>query len=393
MYFDFSKEQYMARDSAREFLAERLPSTRLRELLGTDTGVDRDIWKGLADLGWTAVLVPEEHGGLGLGFLDLALLLEESGRALLPAPLVETAVMLPLALGAASAEQRQRWLPGIASGEVIATVALAGAEGLPLPAGIGVQARASGSGFALSGEALLVPFAGVADIVLVAARRPGGKRRSGGGDQRGRVAAASDDGVSLFIVEPRDRGVSFEPLVGLDPTVRLSKMRLDGVRLAGDRLVGAAGAGWPVLSRVLEAGATALALQAVGGAGRALEMATEYAKVRQQFGKPIGSFQAIKHKCADMLVQYETARSGAYYAAWAVGAGAPDAAVAASMAKAACSEMFRFVTSEAIQVHGGIGFTWEHDLHFYFKRAKRLELTLGTPEQHREVVAAACLTR
>jgi alkylation response protein AidB-like acyl-CoA dehydrogenase len=376
MYFDFSKEQYMARDSAREFLAERMPATRLRQLLETETGFDGEVWKGLAELGWTSVLLPEEHGGLALSFLDLALLLEESGRALLPAPLVETAVMLPIALEGASPAQRQRWLPGIARGEVVATVALAGREGFPLPAGIAVRARRDGPDFVLDGEALLLPFGRAAQVVLTAARLGGGEA----------------DAAALFLVEPGDRGVSWQPLVGLDPTLRTDALRLEGVRLPADRLIGAPGPSRSALDRALAAGAAALALQAVGGAGRALEMAVEYAKVRQQFGRPIGSFQAIKHKCADMLVAYETARSGAYYAAWAVGAGAPDAGVAAAMAKATSTEMFRFVAAEAVQVHGGIGFTWEHDLHFYLKRAKYLEFALGTPAQHRETVAAACFS-
>ena len=374
MYFDFSKEQYMARDSAREFLAARMPVSRLRQLLETDTGFDEDVWAALAELGWTSVLLPEEHGGLGLSFLDLALLLEESGRALLPAPLVETAVMLPIALEAGSPAQRQRWLPGIARGEIVATAALAGREGFPLPRGIAVHARPDGGDFVLDGEALLLPFGGVAHVVLTAARLDGG----------------TTDGVALFVVEPGDGGVSWQPLVGLDPTLRMQALRLDGARLPADRLIGAPGQTCSALDRALDAAQTALALQAVGGAGRALEMAVEYAKVRQQFGRPIGSFQAIKHKCANMLVAYETARSGAYYAAWAVGAAAPDAREAAAMAKATSTEMFCLVAAEAVQVHGGIGFTWEHDLHFYLKRAKYLEFALGTPSQHRETVAAAC---
>lgn len=371
MYFDFSKEQYLARDSAREFLAERMPTSRLRRLLDTDTGFDREMWRGLAELGWTSVLVPEAHGGLGLSFLDLALLCEESGRALLPAPLVETAVMLPMALDEGSSAQRDRWLPRIASGDVVATIALAGREGSPPPAGIDVRARPDAAGFVLEGEALLVPFGDVADVMLTAVR------------------VETGDGVALVLVESKDPGVSRAPIPGLDPTMRMTLLRLSGVRVGADRIVGDAGRGQPILQRVLRAASAALALQAVGGAGRVLEMAVEYAKVRHQFGKPIGSFQAIKHKCADMMVQHETARSGAHYAAWAVATDAPDATMAAATAKALCTEMFTFVSGEAIQVHGGIGFTWEHDLHFYFKRAKYLEFALGTPDVHREVVAAA----
>jgi alkylation response protein AidB-like acyl-CoA dehydrogenase len=373
MYFDFSKEQYMARDSARDFLAEHLATTRVRQLLDTDTGFDRAVWRGLAELGWPSVLVPESHGGLGLGFLDLALLLEESGRALLPAPVIETAVTVPLVLGAASPAQQRQWLPGIAAGDVVATVALGGREGLPLPAGIDIRARPDRAGFVLDGEAAAVPFASAADVVLVAARSHG----------------AAADAVSLFLLEPGAAGVSWQPFGGLDPTMRSSALRCDGVRLGADRLVGEAAAGWPVLACALSAARTAVALQAVGGASRAMEMAVEYAKVRRQFGVPIGSFQAVKHTCAEMLVAYETTRSGAYYAAWAVDTGAADADVAAAMAKALCTEMFRSVAAAAIQVHGGIGFTWEHDLHFYFKRAKYLEFALGTPAQHREIIAAS----
>ncbi len=373
MDFDFSADQYLGRDSARSFLTARLPSTALRRLLDTETGFDRELWRGLAELGWTSVLLGEKHGGLGLGFLDLALLCEESGRALLPAPFVETAVMVPLALEAGNAAQCERWLPRIATGDAVATVALAGPDGFPLPSGIGVRARRERAGFVLDGEALIVPFAEVADVMLTAARVDGG------------------DGIALCLVELGDAGVSRQGLPGLDPTIRSAAVRFRGVRLGADRIVGEAGGGRPALERVLRAGSVALAFQAVGGAGRALDMAVEYAKVRQQFGKPIGSFQAIKHKCADMMVQYETTRAGACYAAWALDARAEDAEVAAAMAKAMCTQMFRDVAAAAIQVHGGIGFTWEHDLHLYFKRAKYLEFALGTPSQHREAVAAAWL--
>jgi alkylation response protein AidB-like acyl-CoA dehydrogenase len=373
MDFDFSTDQYLGRDSARSFLADRFPMTALRRMLDTETGFDRDLWRGLAELGWTSVLLEETHGGLGLGLLDLALLCEESGRALLPAPLVETAVMVPLALDAGSAVQCERWLPRIATGDAVATAALAGSDGFPLPSGVGVHARREDARFVLDGEALVVPFAEVADVMLTAARVDHG------------------DGIALFLVEPGDAGVSRQALPGLDPTIRTAAVRFAGVRLGRDRVIGEAGGGRRVLECALHAANVALAFQAVGGAGRALEMAVEYAKVRQQFGKPIGSFQAIKHKCADMMVQHETTRAGACYAAWAIAARAPDAAVAAAMAKAMCTEMFRYVAGAAIQIHGGIGFTWEHDLHFYFKRAKFLEFALGTPSQHREVVASAWL--
>ena len=371
MYFDFSKEQYMGRDSAREFLDARVPTTRLRELLATGTGFDRDAWRGLAELGWMSVLVPEEHGGLELGLLDVALLLEESGRALLPAPIVETAVVLPLALRGASAELQKRWLPRIATGDVVATVALGGREGLPLPAGLGVRAHREGRDVVLDGEAVLVPFADSADLILTAVRMNGGGTHD----------------VALVLLERGDPGLRCEPLEGLDPTFRTCALHVDGVRLGADRIVSAPGMP-DALGPLLDAGRTAVSLQAVGGAGRALEMAVEYAKVRQQFGKPIGSFQIVKHMCADMHVAWETTRSGAYYAAWAVATGAAGATAAAAMAKALTTEMFRRVAGHAIQVHGGIGFTWEHDLHLYFKRAKYLEFALGTPAQCREIVAA-----
>jgi alkylation response protein AidB-like acyl-CoA dehydrogenase len=367
MYFDFSKEQYMGRDSARAFLGERLSTTRLRALMATETGFDRGLWSGLAELGWTSVLVPEEHGGLGLGFLDVALLLEESGRALLPAPLVETAVVASTVLGAGDRAIRERWLPAIASGDVVATVALGGADGLPLPAGLGMRARRDGGALVLDGEALVVPFGPVADLVLAAAIVDG------------------DDDVVVALVEADAAGIRWQPHAGLDPTFRTSALRLDAVRVGPDRVIAGG------LDRLLTAARAAVALQAVGGASRPLEMSVEYAKVRQQFGRPIGTFQAIKHRCADMLVAYETTRAGAYYAAWAVDTGAADAPAAAAMAKALTTEMFRAVAGEAIQVHGGIGFTWEHDLHLFFKRSKYLEYAFGPPAECREVVAAARL--
>ena len=369
MYFDFSKEQYLARDSAREFLTSRLPTRRLRELITTEAGFDPDVWRGLAELGWFSVMVPEEHGGLGLGFLDLALLLEESGRALVPAPLVETAVMLPLALAAGTREQRQRWLPRIATGDAVATFAFSGREGLPPPTGLGARAHVSGGDWVLDGDVLLVPFGQTADVVLTAAR------------------TVRNDGACLFVLEAGDRGITWEPLPSLDPTLRLHALHLERVRVGSERLIGEAGT--PTLSRVLQAGSAAFALQAVGGAAAALSMAVEYAKVRRQFDRPIGGFQAIKHICADMAVALETTRSGAYHAAWSIDADVSDAAVPAATAKATCTEMFGSVAAAAIQVHGGIVFTWEHDLHFYFKRAKYLEFAHGAPAQHREAVAAA----
>jgi alkylation response protein AidB-like acyl-CoA dehydrogenase len=315
--------------------------------------------------------VPAEYGGAGLGFVELALLLEETGRALLPEPLFSTAVLGAGALLLAGSEaQRRRWLPEIAAGRCRTALALLeedgrwGAEGIALPAG------------RLTGTKRFVLDADRADLLIVAAR-------SGG---RG------EDGVTLALVEARTPGVTLRPTAFVDLTRRVAQLRFEGVRVDESELLGPEGAAWPVLSRLLDLARAGLAAESLGVAERVLELCVAHARSREQFGRPIGAFQAVQHRCADMLVRVELARSAVWRAAWSLAAESPaEAHVAASMAKACAGEACREVAAAGIQVHGGLGFTWEQDLHLHYKRAKANELLFGDGPACRELVAASLL--
>jgi alkylation response protein AidB-like acyl-CoA dehydrogenase len=361
MNFTFSDEQIMLRDGARRFLADECGSDRVREIMESDAGYDRQLWEGMAEQGWQAMNIPEAFGGAGFSFAETAILLHEMGRALAPVPYLSSAVLAAEALLAgAGAEQQSDWLPGIASGEVIATLAIAEPGGGWDEASVTARATQEASGFTLTGTKSFVTAGQAADLLIVAAR--------------------VGEEVGLFAVE--GGSVQVEGLVALDSTRTLAT-----VELAASPASRLEGADWQTVERVYDVARTAIAAEQVGGLERVLEMAVEYSKVRKQFGRPIGSFQAIKHMCADMLVGLESARSAAGYAVWALATGSDDLAVAAPMAKAYCSEAFFKAAGDSIQVHGGIGFTWEHDAHLYFKRAKSTELLFGAPARQREVLA------
>jgi alkylation response protein AidB-like acyl-CoA dehydrogenase len=365
MNFAFSEEQEELRRYARQWLAERSPSATVRALMESEEGFDRGHWKEMAEMGWLGMAVPEELGGAGFGFLELVVLLEEQGAALLPSPFFATTVLAANALLlAGSDDQKRAWLPRIASGEVIATVAWTEPSGRWDETGVAASAQANGERWVLDGTKSFVLDGHTADLVVVAAR--------------------TDAGVSLFCVDGAAEGVARRRLETMDMTRKQAEITLDGV---SGELLGEDGAGWATIERLGETAAVALAAEQVGGAQRCLDMAVEYAKVRHQFGRPIGSFQAIKHKCADMLVQVESAKAAAYYAGWAVGEGNDEVPMVAPLAKAYCSEAFFHCAAENIQIHGGIGFTWEHDAHLYFKRAKSSELMFGSPSHHRRLLA------
>ena len=374
MDFAFSEEQEMLRSSARDFLAKECPSSYVRRMMDAEDAWDEGMWRKLAELGWTALGIPEAYGGVGT-FLDLVVVLEEAGRALLPGPFFSTmGLAVPALLEAGTKEQKERALTRIASGDARATLAFSepagrwDAEGVQL---LGAERR--GDGWRLDGVKLFVPDAARAEYLVVAARtRPAG-----------------DEGISLFLVEGRPAGLSISPLKTMDMTRRWYEVRFEGVELPGEALMGNADGGWPPLRRALEWAETALCAEMIGGAQHVLDASVDYAKTRHQFGRPIGVYQAVSHKLADMLLETESARSATYYAAWAVDADAPDRSLAASMAKAYVSDTYRKATGDGIQVHGGIGFTWEHDMHLYFKRAKASEVTLGDATYHRELVAQA----
>ena len=373
MDFAFSEEQEMLRKSARDFLAKECPPKVVRRLMESDDTYDAALWKKISDLGWTALGIPEQYGGVGT-FLDLVVVLEEAGRALMPGPFFATmGLAVPAILESGTEAQKKDALGAIAAGEARATLAFTEPSGRWDANGVALTAKQSGGGWRLDGVKLFVPDAEHAEYVVVAARTRG----------------EGEDGVSLFLVKGRPKGMTVTPLKTLDMTRRWSEVRFDGVELGSDALMGAPHTAWPRLKRALEWATAAVCAEMVGGEQKVLETSTDYAKTRQQFGKPIGIYQAVSHKLADMLVLAESSKSATYYAAWTVEADAPDRALAASMAKAYVSDAYRKIAGDGIQVHGGIGFTWEHDMHLYFKRAKSSEVTLGDATYHRELVAQA----
>ncbi len=375
MDFGFSEEQDMLRQTARAFLEENCPTTLVRQLMEDDKGYSPELWKKMAELGWLGLAFPEAYGGQGLGFVDLTVILEEMGAALLPSPFLSSVLLAgqTLLLGG-SEEQKKTYLPQIADGSLIATLAMTEPSGRFDAEGIQeVKAVPEGDGFSLSGTKLFVLDAHIADVMVVAART--------------KEAGDKSFGISLFLVDRNAPGLSTTLLKTMDQTRKQCEVVFENVRLGPDRLVGLVDMGWPILQKVLNIATVALCAEMVGGAQRVLDMSVNYAKERVQFGRPIGSFQAIKHKCAEMMLQVESAKSAAYYAAWAVEEDVPEAPLAVSMAKAYCSDAYRNTAGEGIQVHGGIGFTWEHDMHLYFKRAKFAEFTFGDATYHRELVA------
>jgi alkylation response protein AidB-like acyl-CoA dehydrogenase len=373
MDFAFSEEQEMLRSSARDFLAKECPSKVVRRLMEGADAHDPALWKKMAGLGWTALGIPEQYGGVG-SFLDLTVVLEEAGRALLPGPFFATmGLAVPALIEAGTEPQKKEVLSAIANGAARATVAFTEPSGRWDASGVTLTAKPVGGAWRLDGVKTFVPDADGADYIVVAARTRGD----------------GEEGISLLLVKGRPKGMTVTPLKTLDMTRRWNEVRFDGVELSSDSLMGAQNQGWAPLKRALEWATAALCAEMIGGTQKVLETSTEYAKTRHQFGKPIGIYQAVSHKLADMLVLSESGRSATYYAAWAVEADAPDRSLASSMAKAYVSDAYRKVAGDGIQVHGGIGFTWEHDMHLYFKRAKASEVTLGDATYHRELVAQA----
>jgi alkylation response protein AidB-like acyl-CoA dehydrogenase len=374
MDFGFSQEQEMLRATARKFFENECPSTFVRERMAEPAGVTDDFWTKLAEQGWLGLIYPEEYGGAALGFVDLTVLMEEMGRVVMPGPFFSTTVLGGLLmLEAGSAAQKNEWLTRIAAGQAKTTLAWTEPSARWDAEGVTTTARAAGGDFVLSGTKLFVPDAHLADVLVVVARTSEGAR--------------AEDGVSLFLVPGSASGLEVKLLPTMDETRKLCEVTLRDVRVPADALLGARDGGWAPLARVAERATVALCAEMCGGAQRVLEMTTEYAKIRVAFGKPIGAFQGVKHRAADMLVDVENAKSLTYYAAWAVDENVPEAALAASMAKAYVTDAYRKVAGAGIQLHGGIGFTWEHDLHLYFKRAKSSEFTFGDSTYHRERVA------
>ena len=373
MDFGFSPEQEMLRATARKFFENECPSTFVRAMMETPAGTTGAFWTKLAEQGWLGLVYPEEFGGTGLGFVDLTVLMEEMGRVVMPSPFFATLLGGLAVQEAGSAAQKKEWLGKIAVGEAKATLAWTEPSARWDAAGITTSAKKAGGGYVLSGTKLFVLDAHLADVLVIVART--------------QESARPEDGVGLFLVPKGARGLKTTLLPTMDQTRKLCEVVLDNVSVPASDVLGNPTGGWAPLARVLERATVALCAEMCGGAQKVLEMTTEYAKIRVAFGKPIGSYQGVKHKAADMLVDVENAKSLTYYAAWAVDENVPEAALAASMAKAYVSDAYRKVSGTGIQLHGGIGFTWEHDLHLYFKRAKACEFTFGDATYHRERVA------
>jgi alkylation response protein AidB-like acyl-CoA dehydrogenase len=365
MYFDLTDEQQAIKSTAHDFLASRFKSERLREIAAGDDGFDESGWKEMAELGWAGLALPEEWGGQGLGTVDLAVLFEEMGQVCAPSPLLSNTITGLAIAAAGSDEQKERWLRPLAAGEMRGAPALVDAGGMAEPLKFAMAAEPDGDGVRLSGVKTLVMDAASADFFLV----------------------ATADGARHLVEKGAD-GVTVTAEDSIDLTRRLSSVRLENVRVAAENtLPGAPEDYAPVFLRAC----VALAAESTGVAQRTLEMSVEYAKDRRQFGRPIGAYQAVSHRCAQMLLETENSRSAVYGAAWAADAEPESLPLAASMAKAYASDAGWRVPDAAIQVHGGIGFTWEHDLHFFLKRGRANAATFGDAKWHRERVADAVL--
>jgi alkylation response protein AidB-like acyl-CoA dehydrogenase len=353
MEFGLSESQEFLKDSARKFFAGECPSAEMRRLMETDTAYDGSLWSKLSEQGYTGIIFPEAYGGVGLGKVELMLLMEEAGRSLLPGPFFSTVVLAGSVLETVGTpSHKDKYLAPICRGEVRATVALVEASASWDPQDVQLSATEG----KLTGEKFFVSDAAVADFIIVVARN------------------------GVFVVDSKARGLKLSPLSGMDLTRKLYKVEFSNTpaEQIGDTRE---------LPRAFDIATAALAAELVGGMQRTLDITVEYAKTRKQFGKPIGMFQAVQHQCADMYLETESSRSAVYYAGWALEESSPDAAAAVSIAKMYASDAARTVGNRGIQIHGGMGFTWENDLHLYYRRAKASETAFGDATFHRERIA------
>jgi alkylation response protein AidB-like acyl-CoA dehydrogenase len=371
VHLEFTAEQDELRDGVRAMLGRECPISLVREVVEKGTTPEA-LWSQMIELGWPALTVPERAGGLGMGAVELAVVVEELGRVLAPGPYLPTVTQFaPVVAEAGSLEQQERFLGGVAAGEVTGTLALVEESGSVDVGRVAATATPDGAGFVLHGTKETVVDAPTADEIAVIARAP---------DTNG------DDGVGAFVVSRADLRV--EPVEALDASRPLARVVLDGARVDGDRALGESGPATAVaVRRAVEVATTALAVETVGAAQAIFDITLAYAKQREQFGAPIGSFQAIKHKFADMLVALERARATSYFAALTIAEDDDRRALVTSTAKAAAGDCAALLAKEGIQIHGGIGYTWEHDMHLYVRRVKSSSLLFGNAAQHRARVA------
>jgi alkylation response protein AidB-like acyl-CoA dehydrogenase len=368
MEFGLTETQQTLKNTVRKFLAAECPMAEVRRLMDTPTAYDPALWRKMAEQGWTGIIFPEQYGGFGMGMVEMAATLEEMGRALLPGPFFSTVLMAGALIDSAANEaQKQQYLGAVARGEARVTVAFLEESAAWNPQAITMQAKAAGSGYVLDGKKLFVPDAGSTDFLIAVARIEGD--------------------LALFVARAKADGLRITPMSSMDLTRKVYEVAFDGVKVPREDLLARGQAALSALGRGRDIATVGLVAEMVGGMQRLLDLTVEYAKTRKQFGRPIGQFQAVQHQCADMLLYTESSRSAAYYAAYAIQEGIPEARLAVSVAKAYASDAYREVGNRAIQVHGGMGFTWENDAHLYYRRAKVSELMFGDASHHREQIA------
>jgi alkylation response protein AidB-like acyl-CoA dehydrogenase len=374
MEFILNEEQEMLKTMARDFLENECPKTLVRQMMEDEVGHSSELWKKIAEVGWLGLVFPEKYGGSEMNFRDLTILCEEMGRAMMPGPFFSTLLLagIPI-LEAGTEEQKQEFLPKIANGDLVCTLAVLEEDGDFWPDAVQIKATPRGNDYIISGTKMFVPDARAADYILVAART----RRS----------ANPEEGITLFMVDTTEWGIYVTPLLTMDETRKQYELMLNRVAVPVSNIIGEVDQGWPILESMALKARTALCAEMVGGGEWVLETSVNYAKDRIAFGVPIGSFQAIKHKCADMYSGLEYARSLMEWAAEAIKDGSPDASIAVSMAKSYCGDVYKSVCGEGIQLHGGIGFTWDHDMHLYFKRSRAADAAFGDVNYHRGLIA------
>ena len=371
MNFGFSEEQELLRAEVRRFLDQNCPLEEVRKLVETEEGFSRSYFGRAAELGWVGLTLPGRHGGMGLNWVDLVVVLEETGRSLFPSPMIATVLAGTAIASAGNEEQQKSWLPEIATGTRIGTLAfLEASDRLDLP-GIELAGKRDGDAWVLTGEKHFVLDAINADLFVVAFR-----------------TGAADEDISLGVVESDAAGVSIVNSPSIDTTKRQGVVHFDGVRVEADALLGEAGSAAPLLANLIDRGAVATTAEIIGAAEAALHLATEYAKERVQFDQPIGRFQGVKHPLAEMFVDIESFKSLLYYAAWTLDESPDEAPLAASRAKAYASEAFARIGIDVVQIHGGVGYTWEYDAQLFLKRAKWSRPTFGASDYHYERVAS-----
>ena len=365
MDFGFTEEQEFLRQEVRKFLEQSSPMTEVRKVAETPEGFSRDLFKQISELGWVGLTVPEEHGGAGLGWFDLGVVLEETGRALFPSPLLSTTLAGAAIVAAGSAEQQARWLPGLADGSTIGTFAiLEGTDSLE-PAGVQLRGSPENGGFVLDGEKLFVADAEAATLFVIPFRN-----------------GPSPTEASLAVIERDAAGLSIEAQPTIDLTKRMGRLRLESVRIGAGAILGAPGGAWSTVQHLIDRGACSVAAEIVGAAEAALDLTTRYAKERLQFGDPIGRYQSVKHPLAEMYVDVESTKSLVYYAAWALDESPAEAPLAVSRAKAYATEAFARIGIDSVQLHGAIGYTWEYDAQLYLKRAQWARPVFGDADYH-----------